>query len=44
MEEPSLSIGLDINVDKTKYTNTFRTRQQNADTRAVDINEKVYQK
>jgi hypothetical protein len=43
MEEPALTIGLDINVDKMKYMNTSRARQQNADTRAVNINGKVYQ-
>jgi hypothetical protein len=28
MEEPALTIGLDINVEKTKYINTSRSRQQ----------------
>jgi hypothetical protein len=41
MEEPALTIGLDINVEKTKYINT--SRQQDAYTRTVDINGKVYQ-
>jgi hypothetical protein len=38
-----LTIRLDINVNKTKYMNTSRTRQQNADTRALDSNGKVHQ-
>jgi hypothetical protein len=42
MEEPALTIGLDINVDKTKSINTSRSRQQDAHTRTVDINGKVY--
>jgi hypothetical protein len=42
MEELALIIGLDINVGKTKYINTARSRQQDAYTRAVDINGKVY--
>jgi hypothetical protein len=42
MEELALIIGLDINVGKTKYVNTSRSRQQDAYTRAVDIDGKVY--
>jgi hypothetical protein len=42
MEELALIIGLDINVGKTKYINTSRSRQQDSYTRAVDINGKVY--
>jgi hypothetical protein len=42
MEEPALTTGLDINVDKSKYMNTYRTRQQSADTTSADINGKVY--
>jgi hypothetical protein len=43
MEEPALTIGLDINLEKMKYRNTSRSRQQDAYTRTVDINGKVYQ-
>jgi hypothetical protein len=42
VDELAFIIGLDINVGKTKYINTFRSRQQDAYTRAVDINGKVY--
>jgi hypothetical protein len=41
MKEPALTIGLDVNVEKTKYINTSRSRQQDAHTRTVDINRKV---
>jgi hypothetical protein len=41
--ELALKIGLAINVDKTKYMNTSRTRQQNSGTRVMDIIGKVYQ-
>jgi hypothetical protein len=44
MEEPALTIGLDINAEKTKYINTSRYRQQDAYTRTVDINEKYIRK
>jgi hypothetical protein len=44
MEEPALTIGLDIHVEKTRYTNTSRSRQQDAYTRTVDINEKYIRK
>jgi hypothetical protein len=45
VEEPALTIGLDINVEKTKYINTSRSRQQDTHThtRTLDINGKVYQ-
>jgi hypothetical protein len=43
MKEPALTIGLDINVQKMKYINTSRSRQQDAHTRTEDINRKVYQ-
>jgi hypothetical protein len=43
MEEPALTIGLDTYVEKTKYINTSRSRQQDAHTRTADINGKVYQ-
>jgi hypothetical protein len=43
MKEPTLTIGLDINVQKMKYINTSRSRQQDAHTRTVDINRKVHQ-
>jgi hypothetical protein len=40
MEGAVLTIGLDINVEKTKYINTSRSGQQDAHTRTMDINEK----
>jgi hypothetical protein len=43
MGELAFKIGLAINVDKTKYMNTSRTRQQNSGTRVMDIIGKVYQ-
>jgi hypothetical protein len=43
VEEPALTVGLDINVEKTKYINTCISRQQDAHTRTVDIIGKVYQ-
>jgi hypothetical protein len=43
MEGPALTIGLAITVEKVKYINTSRSRQQDAHTRTVDINGKVYQ-
>jgi hypothetical protein len=43
MEGPALTIRLAINVEKAKYINTSRSRQQDAHTRTVDINGKVYQ-
>jgi hypothetical protein len=44
MEEPALTIGLDVNVEKTKYISTSISRQQDAHTRAADVNRKVYHK
>jgi hypothetical protein len=38
-----LTIRIDINVEKTKYINTSRYREQDVHTRTVDINRKVYQ-
>jgi outer membrane protein W len=43
MEEPALTIGLDINVEKTKYINTSISRQQDAHTKTVNINGQIYQ-
>jgi hypothetical protein len=42
MEGTVLTIGLDINVEKTKYINTSRSGQQDAHTRTVDINGKDF--
>jgi hypothetical protein len=42
MEEPALTMGLDLNVEKTKYINTSRSKQQDVHTRTVDINGIVY--